>query len=242
MYIPTRGIVFRQVKYSDTSLVVRIFTEELGLRSYMLKGARGSKSKLKPGLFQPLSLLDLIVSEKEKGELHHIREARMSYSFRSIPFDIKKSSILLFINELIYKSIQEESANGELFAFLYDSVVKLDDLKENLSHFHLLFTVGLTRYLGFFPQGQYKGLSSTFSLEEGTFTDNALPGENKLQGPHAHYLNQLISHGFDEMASLSAPHEVRMEMLEKLILYYRLHLPMAKDFKSHLVLREVLQK
>lgn len=242
MYISTRGIVFRQIKYSDTSLVVRIFTEELGLRSYMLKGARSSKSKLKPGLFQPLSLLDLIVSEKEKGELHHIREARLSYSFKSIPFDIKKSSILLFINELIYKSIQEESANRELFGFIYDRIVQLDELQQNISHFHLLFSVRLTRFLGFFPQGEYHGLSSSFSLEEGTFTENVLlPGEYTLQGPHANYLNQLIVHDFDDLASLSAPHEVRMGMLERLILYYRLHLPMATDFKSHLVLKEVLQ-
>ncbi len=79
MYHSTRGIVFRQTKYSDSSLVVRILTEETGLRSYIIKGARGPKAKIKSSLFQPLTLLDLVVSQKEKSELHHIREARVAY-------------------------------------------------------------------------------------------------------------------------------------------------------------------
>jgi len=78
MYISTRGIVFWQTKYSDTSLVVRIMTEESGLGSYIIKGARGPKSKIRASLFQPLTILDLVVSNKEKSDLHHIREARVN--------------------------------------------------------------------------------------------------------------------------------------------------------------------
>jgi DNA repair protein RecO (recombination protein O) len=89
MYHVTRGIVFRQTKYSDSSLVVRILTEEMGLRSYIIKGARGPKSKLKASLFQPLTLLELVVSQKEKSDLQHVREARVAYPYQSIHLDIR---------------------------------------------------------------------------------------------------------------------------------------------------------
>jgi DNA repair protein RecO (recombination protein O) len=149
MYYSTRGIVFRQTKYSDTSLVVRILTEEMGLRSYIIKGARGPKAKIKASLFQPLTLLELIVSQKEKSDLQHIREARVTYPYQSIHQDIRKSSILLFLDELLYKSIQEEAVNAELTA-IFDHLILLIDQN---GHF-IIFYHTSTRHLDF-SHGRY---------------------------------------------------------------------------------------
>jgi len=243
MFHLTRGIVFRQTKYSDSSLVVRILTEETGLCSYIIKGARGPKAKIKASLFQPLSLLDLVASQKEKNDLHHIREARVSYPYQSIHLDIRKSSILLFLNELLYKSIREEAVNPELFQFIFDHLILLDQTEENPASFHLLFALHLSRYLGFFPQGRYLNENTVFDLVEGHFVQNeALPVENFITGQSCFWLSKLLGTSPEKFYTVTIPYAVRSELLEKILRYYHFHLPLTGEFKSHIVLHEVLQK
>jgi DNA repair protein RecO (recombination protein O) len=243
MYLSTRGIVFRQTRYSDTSMVVRILTEATGLRSFIIKGASGPKAKIKASLFQPLTLLDLEVSQKEKSELHHIREARVAYPYHTVYQDIRKSSVLLFLNELMYKSIQEEAANRDLYQFIYDQLLMLDQTVENPASFHLLFAVHLTRYLGFFPQGSYAGENTVFDMTEGQFVrTEPLPAGNFIFGKPCAWFAELLKTPPGQFHTINMPAMARAELLEKILRYYQLHLPIAGEFKSHIVLHDVLQK
>jgi DNA repair protein RecO (recombination protein O) len=242
-YHSTRGIVFRQTRYSDTSLVVKILTEELGLRSYIVKGARGPKARIKAGMFQPLTLLDLVVSQNEKKDLNHIKEARLAHSYQNIHKDIRKSSILLFIDELLVKSIQEESANKELFEYIYDHLLFLDRVPDVPGGFHLLFALHLSKYLGFFPQGEYMGPDGIFDLEEGHFSRQGLLfGEYCISGVNCRHFSELIDTAPKDAHQLQVPPAARQDLLEILLRYYHLHLPLQGSFKSHIILHEVLQK
>jgi DNA repair protein RecO (recombination protein O) len=243
MYHSTRGIVFRQTKYSDSSLVVRILTEEMGLRSYIIKGARGPKSKMKASLFQPLTLLELVTSQKDKTDLQHILEARIAYTYQTIHLDIRKSSILLFLNELLYKSIQEEAANPELFRYIFDHLVLLDQATENPANFHLVFAIHLTRHLGFFPHGRYLNENTVFNMLEGQFLQaEPLPAENFISGIYCAWLSRILETLPEKFYTLAVPALVRNELLEKILRYYNLHLPLSGEFKSHHVLHDTLQK
>ena len=243
MYHSTRGIVFRQTKFSDTSLVVRLLTEESGLRSYIIKGARGPRAKIRASLFQPMTLLDIVASQKEKNDLHHIREARVTYAYQTIHLDIRKSSILIFLNELLYKSIQEETVNTEIFQFIYEHLVLLDQTTENPANFHLLFALHLTRNLGFFPHGNYLDKNTAFDLVEGQFVQSEpLPAENFIAGQDCAWFGKLLATSPREFHTLQVPSAVRNELLEKILCYYRHHLPLTGEFKSHVVLHDVLQK
>jgi len=243
MYLTTRGIVFRQTKYSDTSLVVKILTEEAGLGSYIIKGARGPKSRIKSGFFQPLNLLDLVVNHNEKSELQHIREVRVAYPYQQIPDDFRKSSILLFVDELLYKSIQEQVVNDDLFNFIFNNLVLLDQTNENPANFHLSFAIHLTRFLGFSPQGEYRNESTVFNLEEGCFVQTEpLPAENFISGPACYWFDRFLQTEPGWFFDLQVPHPFRQLILEKLLRYYHLHLPLTGEFKSHIILHEVLKK
>lgn len=243
MFTTTRGIVFHQTKYSDTSLVVKIFTEETGLGSYIIKGARGPKARIKASLFQPLTLLELVVSLKEKTDLQHIREARLAHPYQNIHSDIRKSSILLFLNELLYKAIQEETANPELFKFIYEHLIFLDETAENCANFHLSFALHLTRYLGFFPQGEYRGDATVFDLAEGHFSQvEPLPADGFITGSHCNWFNRLLTTVPTACFALPLPGPLRQDLLEQILRYYRHHLPITGEFKSHIILHEVLQK
>uniref|UniRef100_UPI0040478437 recombination protein O N-terminal domain-containing protein n=1 Tax=Roseivirga sp. TaxID=1964215 RepID=UPI0040478437 len=53
----TRGIVLNYIKYGETPIIVRVFTEAFGVQSYIVNSARTAKGRGKMALYQPLSLL-----------------------------------------------------------------------------------------------------------------------------------------------------------------------------------------
>lgn len=236
----TKGIVFHSLKYSETSIIVKIYTEFFGIQSYLFKGIRSPKSKIKPGLFQSMTLLDLVVYHNEKQSLQSVKEVHLAHAFKTIPFDIRKSSVVLFINELVYKAIREEEPNPDLFGFLWQTCLQLDKTEENVSCFHIHFAMQLMHYLGIFPQDNYSSRLPVFNLREGFF-QTTIP-------THPHYLdtaNSILFHNLLltlnlEPGTLNLEPETRNQLLETILLYYQLHLPGFRGVQSHHILHDVL--
>ncbi len=236
----TRGIAVHSMKFSESSIIVRIYTEKFGLRPYIIKGIRKPHSKMKPGLFQPLTLLDLTVYYKEKGSLQTIREASIEYPYQSLPFDILKSSVALYVSELIYKAIREEEPDPSLFNFLRIFCTSMDSTRGSIQLYPLLFTIQLTRYLGIMPRADYSPDTPVFDLQEGSFR-NDLPGHNLvLQEPTSGYLMKLLSANIADAENLDIPSKERGILLDKMLQYYRLHLSGFPGIQSHSILHTVL--
>ncbi len=236
----TKGIVFHSLKYSESSLIVKIYTELFGLQSYLFRGIRSSKSKTKPGLFQPLTLLELVVYHKEKHSLQSVKEIRLSHPFHMIPFDIRKSSVALFIDELLYRSIREEEANPDLFEFIWESCLLLDSIEEPVTNFHLIFALQLAIHLGITPQQNHDSGSPIFNLREGLFQKSVPDHPHYLDPENSKVFLALLNTPLPMQSSLEFKPDVRSGLLETILLYYRLHLPGFKGLKSHHILHTVL--
>lgn len=236
----TRGIVFHQLKYSETSLIVKIYTEQFGIQSYLLRGIRGKKAKLKPALFQHLSLVDLVVYHKEKKEIQNLKEVKIAVPFQQIPFDVRKGSILIFLNEVLYKVIKEEEPNPDLFAFLFNAIQILDNDTENTADFHLLFLMQLTKFLGFHPKNNFTKKESNFNLEEGVFTSSSLSESIGIRLPFSKYFSIFSTASFMGPNKITISQNHRNKLLEIILRYYQLHIPVVMNIKSHLVLNTVL--
>ncbi len=236
----TRGIAIHATKFSETSSVVKIYTELFGLQSYLVKGVRKQKAKIKPGLFQPLTLLDLVVYHKERSSLQNLKEANYSHPYQTIPFDIRKSSIALFINELVYKTIHGEEPHPELFSFLYDTCLHLDRVDENFSLFHLVFSLQLTRYLGCMPQLNYSARKPFLDLREGIFQADFPEHRDYLDSTLSSLFFQLLQTPEGNNISLLVPAKTRDTLLEMILIYYRLHVPGFREMQSHHVLHTIL--
>ncbi|MEA3477344.1 MAG: DNA repair protein RecO [Bacteroidota bacterium] len=234
----TRGIVFHSIKYSETSIITKIYTEKFGLQSYIVRGARKPKARLKASLFQPLFLLEMEVYYKQKSSLQNIKEARSAYVFTSIPFDVRKSSIVLFLSDVLTKAIKEEETNRELFHYLDSKIRQLDMQKEDFADFHIYFMVHLSRYLGFFPQGKYHPQGQVFDMQEGVFTRNRPAHAYHIDPPLSEYFSIIIHHPL-YVSSIKMNRDERNMLLEKLIAYYHLHHEGLQDIQSHVVLKEI---
>ncbi len=238
---PTRGIVLQAIKYSDTSLIAKIFTEDAGMQSFMVKGAFGRKSKFRPALFQPMTLVELLSNTKPNQELQFLTELGVEMHYTSIPFQVKKNAIVLFISELLVKTIQEQEANKPLFAFVHQSMEWLDLRQGKLAGFPLYFMLELSKYLGFYPKTGNKTDWPVFDLLNGSFTSNLPLHTYYITQPVSQLLAQLCLCPLDETADLNHTNEQRRNLLSILIDYYRLHVPGFKGLKSLEVLRVVME-
>lgn len=240
MLTATRGIVLHKTKYSDTSLIVKIFTEDFGLQSYLVQGSRSKKSKARATLFQPLALLELEVAHREKSDLQRIRDLRPFHPYTSIPYDMVKSTTVLFINELLYKSLKAEAADGELFEFVVGALQWFDLCTDTVPDFHLLFLVRLSRYLGFYPQGNYTQQNTFFDLAEGSFRSTQPLTSLFLEGAESAYLWRLLGTKFEGLSALRLPPQMRRKLLHALVDYYRVHIAGLAEIKSHQVLEAIV--
>ncbi len=239
----TRGIVLKTVKYSETSVVAKVYTEKLGIQSYIINGVRSSKSKTKLGLLQPLSLLEMEVYYRENKSLNRIKEMKLAHTFSSIPFQVSKSALALFMTEILYKTLKEEEANKDQFAFIFESVKYLDQTEASISNLHLSFMVKLSRYLGFHPQNNFfYSDCSIFDLQEGVFT-HRIPDTHLqyIELPLSEKLSKLIHLSLTNAHELSLVREQRQALLACIIRFYELHVAGFKEVKSLKVLQEVLR-
>jgi len=240
MLIKTRGIVFRSLKYSESSVIVDIYTEELGIQSYIVSGVRSKKATVNASLLQLMSLLDLVVYHKKGKDLNRTKEVKPALVYRSIPFDIVKSSIGLYMVELSRKTIKESESNLELFDFLFNCFSMLDDLEIGVRNFHLFFTVRLTAYLGFEPSRRLRLEDRYFDLKEGSFTSIKPPHFAYMENDLTDLMNLLQTNSFNEICALKLDRQLKHVFLEKMMLFYQFHIENLATINSPDVLRAVL--
>lgn len=231
MLFKTRGIALNYIRYRESSIIVKIYTEAFGIQSYIVNGVRSSKSKSnRIALFQPLTLLDMVVYHKSKeATIHRISEMKCYAPFQSLPYDVFKSSLALFVTEILGKTLREEEPNEPLFAFLEDSILYLDEANSGFENFHIQFLLQYAFYLGF-------GVETIDDLEE-ELKENHFPqtiDEKEIMATRA-----LLSDGYGVPVLLGRRR--RTAILEKLIFFYKIHMDTLGEIKSLEVLREVLR-
>ena len=236
----TGGIVLHSIRYGDTSLIVKVFTHSHGVQSYMVPGVRKAKSRMPNNLFQPLTIIDLVAYHKVKGGLQHIKEVSCPQAFKSIPYDMLKSSVAIFLSEVLNKSIKEQEPNPGMYAFINQALRYFDQTNNPSANFHLVFLIHLSRYLGFQPRNNFDRAHCLFNLKEGVFQKH--PGDkhtclNKELSLHLHEINTCDPYQPDKITMNS---HVRRSLLTGVIDYYSFHLEGFQGVKSHLILETVL--
>jgi DNA repair protein RecO (recombination protein O) len=232
----TRGIVFRTVKFSESSVISKIYTERFGMQSYIVNGVRSEKSKTKAALLQVMSMLDMQVYHHEHRNLHRIKEMRPSYVFTNVLYDPLRGSIGLFMMEVLNKCIHEEETNEAMFGFITDKLQSLDQQQKILPDHLLKFLLDLASLLGFFPHGEFSDATSYFDLQEGKFVSDASIHPYMIHPPLSEYFSSVIKNHSERI-----PAVIRKNLLAALLDYYKLHVPNFSVPKSLHVLQEVFQ-
>jgi len=235
MLVKTKAIVLSAIKYQEKSLIVKCFTQSDGLKSYFVPSAfSGKKSNQKIAYFQPLNILEIEANHKNKGTLEHFKEVKLSAPYHSINTDIFKSTIVIFLSEILHHSIREEEKNEDLFSFLEAALLWLDT-HEEIANFHFILLLEVTKYLGFYPDASEMDLPF-FELNEGMFA--SFHGISCLSEHETFLFKKLIGLKLDSDQKIFAGTE-RQVLLKILLDYYSVHLDGFKKPKSLEVLKEV---
>jgi len=227
----TKGIALGYIRYRETSIIAKVYTEVFGIQSYIVNGVRSSKSKTnRIALFQPLTLLEMVVYHKKKDDtVHRISEMKCYAPFQSLPYDVAKSSLALFVTEILGKTLREEETNEPLFEFLEHSVLYLDDAITGFENFHIQFLMQFASFLGF-------GIEAVDEL------DRELKSSHYPQIPdriEENATKQLLMNGYGVLTQLDR--QRRISILEKILFFYKIHMDSLGEIRSLEVLKEVLR-
>lgn len=234
MLIKTKAIVLSALKYQEKSLIVKCLTASDGVKTYFVTNAfSGKKNNQKNAFFQPLNLLEIEAYHKNKGNLERFKEVKINYPYQTISTDISKTTIVIFLSEVLHHAIKEEGKNEELFTFLETALLWFDNHDE-IANFHLIILLQITKYLGFYPQQNSQ--NSYFEMTEGIFIP--FPSVSCLSEEETILFKTLLQLKFDSNQKVLSANQ-RQILLKILIDYYSLNIDGFKKPKSLEVLREV---
>ena len=237
MLTKNNSIVLSKLKYRDYDLIVKCYTEQRGVVSYILRGVLKSKrSQTKTVYFQVLSQLQIEENYKPNQSLHSIKEVKLNYIYNTLHTNIYKSAIVLFLSEILSNVLREEEQNEDLFHYIETALQYLDN-EDQFSNFHLLFLLKLTRYLGFQPENLNDNYPF-FNLQSGIF-EMANHGIYSVSGENLILLKRLLGINFDALSTVKINAKQRQDFLNMLLHYFELHLGSFKKPKSLQVLNDV---
>lgn len=240
MDISSKAIVLKVIKYNDNYNIVDLYTKELGRCAIMVSIPKSTKSRNKNNYYQPLFLLDLVLSRKKSTGLFKVRDVRFDIPFSSLPYNHSKITIAFFIAEFIVNVVGDGESSDHLFDYLYNSILWLDTCSKGFANFHLVFLMHLPLFLGLYPNLSDYKKGDYFDLLNASFTS---------QKPinHAHYLDvdesdkivTLMRMNYDTMHLFKLNRDERSQILLSIYRYYKLHIPNLIDLKSLDVLKEL---
>jgi DNA repair protein RecO (recombination protein O) len=240
----TKGIVLRTVKYGETSVIVTQFTELFGIQSYLVNGVRTSSKKGsgKANLFQPAAILDMIVYHNELKQLQRIKEFKWGVLYQHILSDVRKNAVALFMVELLTKSLKQPESNPDLFHFVEDSLLHLDNANDAVTaNFPLFFALHLPVFFGFRFSDNYSEKNSFLDLQEGEFVKEQPKHPHFLDDKQAYVTSQLLKvQQPGELEEIKLNHDFRRNLLYMYETYYRLQIQDFGAMKTLPVLREIL--
>jgi len=222
MQISTNAIVISKIRYRDNDLIVKCYTEQLGIVNYILKGVlKNKKANVKTAYFQLLSQLQLDTTHRNNSSLQFIKDVRLNHLYATLHTNVIKGSVVMFLAEVLANALREEEKNSILYEYLETTFLWFDK-QGQYANFHLLFLLNLTRHLGFYPDTSNIQFDY-FNLNEGEFQSVAT-SKYSISGENLILLKRLLGIKFEELNSIKLNSKQRLSFLKMILLYFELHL------------------
>ena len=231
MTLSTPGLVLHTTPYGESSVVAHIFTRLSGVRSYIIKGVRGTRSRVKQNMLQPLSSLDMIVYDNLRGDLNNVKELSLRHpDLQSEPIS---NALRFFMTEVLYKTLSE----AEPMPDLWDYVEQCSELESTNPELPIRFLLTVAHHLGIEPFDNHNPHHPYFDLQEGRFV--ASPTDTTLSPTLSLMLHTYLSNSGSQLPTFNLSE--RRSLIDALIAYYQLHLSGFRNFNSHEILHTIFK-
>lgn len=239
MLTKTKAIVLHSLKYGDKKVFVDMYSREYGMITFSCSTGSRTKGKSKTNYFQPLNIVEVEFDLKPKAEIHTMKDIRIVYPSRSIPFDPYKLSISIFLAEFVRYALMNEQQDVNLYDYIEASIQWLDNAERNFANFHIIFMVKMSQFIGFLPNLNDFYPGCWFDLRDGSFTPLIPKHKEVIRPADATVIPLLARLSYSTMHLLKLSRNERNQCTEGILTYYRLHLPDFPELKSFSVMQEL---
>ena len=215
-----------------------LLTDVGGRRSYMVQGVRSRGRGSKLALFQPMFPVEFEGLESPHRQMDRFREIRAGFTLQSLPFDVRKSTMALFMAEVLYRLVRECEPNDPLFDFVWGSVGALDVLEQGVPNFHLWFLANLSCLLGYRPGNDYVA-GWWFDVREGLYTPHPGAHPEVMTQPSSQLLDRLLHCDVQALGELALNRAQRSDFLSEMLVFLGYHLDAINSVQSVRILKEV---
>ena len=237
MVTSTSAIVLSKIRYKDNDIIVKLFTKEYGAISFIVKGSQNSKkNKIKYVYFQELTILEIQFNYNLKRDLQYIKDIEIKHSYTSSHTDLVKVSVIMFLSEVLSNVITHQKRDIQLYNYIEESLIWYDINKSN-TYFHMIFLIELTRYLGFYPD-MLSNNFKYFNLEGGSY-EKSKTSEYSITGDSLNLFNQILGIKFDSNPLPALNSKDKMEIINIILTYYKLHINNFKPIKSLEIVKNI---
>ena len=235
----SKAIVLSSIPYSESSIICKLYTEEFGLKSYIVRSAKKKNSPTPTSHFQPLNIIEFEAYNSVKSKLETIKTSSLILENLNLNFSIVKNAITFFVAEIIHLSLKEANPNKELFDYLFNQIHLLKNSKdEDLAEFHLHFMIEFADHLGLAPMDNYSEYEVFFDPIAGKFTNKA--DAQNFNKQTSFTLHKFISQKEITNEKICKNKVERNIILEALIIFYSIHITNHSQIKSHKILTTIL--
>lgn len=241
VYQKVQGIVLNTINYSDKYILAQIYTDNLGRVTYMIPKSNSKTAKVKKALFSPLSVLTMEVEHRNTRDIQKIKEVQLSLPLYSVASDLNKTTITFFLSEFLSKVLRDVTDNKELFGFLHQSVQVLEYTEKSVANYHLVFILNLTRHLGFYPNLEEYTQGDVFDMLNGVFTNKQPMHRHFVSRSDSFALSRLARITYENMHLFKFSQSDRINIINRILEYYRIHLGEFSSIKSLDVLHELFK-
>lgn len=231
--------MLRQVKYSDTQIIVDMLTEALGRVAFFVSLPKSAKARIRRQYFVPLTLVDIEFDHRQRTQMQRLKNISIASPMVSITSSPGKTAIAMFLSEFLTYATAGEQANRPLFLFVWTSMQWLENAVEGIANFHLVFMLRLATFLGFSPNLE-PGEGEYFDLQEGMFVAYVPAHGQFLDVADSQRLLLLMRLQYATMHLLRMSRAERNRCVDIALIFYRLHIPGFPELKSLSVLQEVM--
>ncbi len=218
------GIVLKKVKLQNQKYIITLFTKLKGKQTFYFQN-----SSKKSNLIKHIQSLYLINFSSKKGkisQLNQLKDISFNQNYKDIPFNIHKTFIMFFINDILNNTIIEEEVNDLKYEFIKNNLLLLDEI-DVYYDFHIKFLIHYTKLLGITPLIKNKDYNY-LDIENGEFKNINKSIKYQIEKKYSLYIKDIMLNKILYKSIIALNNIERREILNIVLKYYSIHL---KDFK-----------
>lgn len=240
MWQKEQGIILSTIRHNDKTSVVHIFTKNHGHVSFIFHLAKTGRNIARNTLIQPLTHIEFDTQYISTNSLQQLREPKNNSPYIDIPFNPIKRVIVLFLSEFLSYTLKEESTNERLFNYIVDSINWLDK-SSRFTNFHLVFMLGVTQFIGIRPNSENYLPGYFLDLQNGDFINDNPTHKDFISTELSYKLAMLLSCDYSNMDNIPLTRQGRIQILNSMNDYFKLHIPSFPTLKSIEILESIFE-